>query len=212
MSEYHKEATDEEKEYNLHYTESEMANDLMDTVIASDWMVEVPYNNYGQRGVVDLLGTARSTSLVIELKSNYAVSESTGANEILRQFNKMKDNFFQGSEVQSEDYEEYWLIFSATRENIKHLYENRNMYGTLADDENACSIYIYDGGMAMPLSVVNSKHNIFKGTCDAPFDTFAKYCWNRGLPRDLHFTIESLDEKIEFENQDTISLGQYIED
>ena len=94
---------------------------------------EVHYNHYGSRGVVDLVTVAGygHTTTVRELKSEHAVEKSTGANEILRQFNKQQSYFKKGvedSRIPTEDVR-HKLIFEATQKTIEHVVDNISLYG-----------------------------------------------------------------------------------
>lgn len=94
--------------------------------------VEVFYNNYGSRGYVDLVQNRQNSTFITEIKS-----KPESANSVIRQFNKMKNNFVQGT-----DYDEikprkiYWLVFTASRNNILHLINNSEMYLTIEKQPN----------------------------------------------------------------------------
>jgi len=88
--------------------EDELVNALVQMAKGSGYdRVEVTpeahYNNYGTRGVADLhirrveqlrYGT-KYTDVVYEVKSESAVRSATGANEIIRQYNRMRENFYE---------------------------------------------------------------------------------------------------------------------
>lgn len=100
---------------------------------------EAHYNHYGNRGVVDLyIEKSGWEGTVYEFKSESAVQNVTGANEIIRQFNKMKEYFFRGS---SHDIPSHWihfeLVFTPTPHNVLHLLENADMYASAAKDKPA---------------------------------------------------------------------------
>jgi len=89
--------------------------------------VEVPYNNYGERGYVDLvINTVLDETLIMEIKSN-----PKSANSVLRQFRKMKSNFEEGSEFNFNDKKTYLLVFTASNVNLEHIKNNKEMYQTL---------------------------------------------------------------------------------
>jgi len=89
--------------------------------------VEVPYSNYGERGYVDLVINYGGATRIIELKSNPRT-----ANSVLRQFKKMKSNFLQGTDYQHILPEkEYWLVFTASQQNLQHIKSNKEMYLSL---------------------------------------------------------------------------------
>jgi len=75
------------------------------------------------------------THKIIEVKSEPAVKRATGANEIIRQFNKYRRYFFEddyrGAHPVAEWEEivlQFELCFVPTEYNILHLYDNRAMY------------------------------------------------------------------------------------
>jgi len=89
--------------------------------------VEVPYNNYGERGYVDLVANRRRSSRIIEIKS-----KPQSANSVIRQFQKMKANFVEGTEYESLlPQKHFWLVFTASQKNIEHLKNNKKMYLSL---------------------------------------------------------------------------------
>ncbi|MFC4541251.1 hypothetical protein ACFO5R_04855 [Halosolutus amylolyticus] len=124
-------------------TEDELANSIIDEhrqlseIMEYDFDAypEAHYNHYGNRGVADLYIVEESddrpnaNGFVYELKSEYAVRQATGANEIIRQFNKMREFFFDGS---SHDHPtnlvRFTLGFAGTEYNLRHIYENQEMY------------------------------------------------------------------------------------
>jgi len=127
-------------------TEDELANSIIGQLDDGDadrpWASEVPYNHYGDRGVVDLVhrfgeGSGRDELHVFELKSEYAVEQATGANEILRQFNRHRRYFFDGSDYTRSDYfsVRFELAFTATQSNFEHVRGNWNQYETAVESE-----------------------------------------------------------------------------
>lgn len=70
---------------------------------------EAPYDHYGKRGFADLYIELEKLGLsdtmheridtkeahLIEVKSGSAVKSATGANDIIRQFNQMRQNFYK---------------------------------------------------------------------------------------------------------------------
>lgn len=132
--------------------ESEMATNVISDLHRqvpcreADLEPEVPYNNYGDRGVVDLVveewsdngqKTRGNTQLYIyELKSEYALENATGANEIIRQFQRHKEHFFKGTDQYHEH--KYWsvnfrLLFYATEELVNHVRENKSLYKSVEE-------------------------------------------------------------------------------
>lgn len=142
-------------------SEDKMVNLLIDSK-PSEWNPnfdpEVSYNDYGSRGVVDLVGitefhhtewqidwlkarghtnvAARNRQKAIEIyeiKSEYAIKNATGANEVIRQCKSHEQHFFNGSEYDRSEYDyvDWILHVENTPMNILHLYENMNMYKSL---------------------------------------------------------------------------------
>ncbi len=99
--------------------------------------IEAHYNHYGNRGVADLyVDTSGWQGHVYELKSQSAVEEATGANKILRQFNKMRKYFFEGSDHSVPSSEvKFELCFTPTERNAKHLIENAEMYASAVEND-----------------------------------------------------------------------------
>ncbi|MCU4753997.1 hypothetical protein OB919_18775 [Halobacteria archaeon AArc-curdl1] len=101
---------------------------------------EAHYNHYGDRGVADLyiveeyVGGA-TDGHVYELKSESAVKEATGANEIVRQFNKMREYFFKGSSHKGPDSLTFELCFTPTAYNLRHVVDNLSIYQSTVDQK-----------------------------------------------------------------------------
>lgn len=98
---------------------------------------EAHYNHYGTRGVVDLyLSTGEWDGHLLEFKSEAAVRNVTGANEVIRQFNQMRQYFFDGSQhnlpTQSLLFE---LCFTPSERNIRNLAENAELYASVVEQE-----------------------------------------------------------------------------
>ncbi|RJT05234.1 hypothetical protein [Halococcus sp. IIIV-5B] len=90
---------------------------------------EEHYNHYGDRGVVDLYQTTgRSSGHLYEVKSESAVRHATGANEIVRQFNRMRGHFYPGTDHPVPDEVHFELCFLPTALTARHLVENAEMY------------------------------------------------------------------------------------
>lgn len=79
--------------------ESEITNEYLererDRRGVFEAFVEEPYNHYGQRGQVYLHLDQYNLHTAVEFKSGYEVKKSTGANEIIRQFNKAQNHSLQ---------------------------------------------------------------------------------------------------------------------
>lgn len=106
---------------------------------------EAHYDHYGTRGAADLYiealeDTARPMgdehvfrkterwSYLYEVKSEYAVKQATGANEILRQFTRMRDYFFKDDQYDEPDHLHLELCFLPTPVTWEHVRENESIY------------------------------------------------------------------------------------
>lgn len=104
-----------------------------------EFTVEEPYANYGERGYVDLHVEHRDGSEVsnylYELKSEHALEHVTGANEILRQFNKMREHYGEANRLrQSPGYGTdvaYHLVFEVTERCVEHAMKYLPLYRTV---------------------------------------------------------------------------------
>jgi len=94
-----------------------------------DCFVEVPYNNYGERGYVDLVRNKNHLSQIFELKSS-----PQSANQVIRQFQKMRENFSEGTSIDLRRNKTFYLVFTASQKNIQHLRNNKSMYLSILDD------------------------------------------------------------------------------
>jgi hypothetical protein len=97
--------------------------------------IEAHYNHYGDRGVVDLVGRDTSGRLgrdqevyLFEMKSDAAVKQATGANEILRQFNRMREYFFKDESRRQAEMVNFELVFTPTERALDHFIENVDLY------------------------------------------------------------------------------------
>jgi len=125
--------------------EDELAKAVMeqtkDSFNTHECTPEVHYNHYGSRGVVDLveevqIAEGESPEIVIfEFKSESAVRNATGANEIIRQFNRHKRSFFKGSRFNKVKYVDvsFELAFYATDFNLQHIQSNADLYRSVED-------------------------------------------------------------------------------
>jgi len=109
--------------------------EMDDLSIELNISLEASYNHYGNRGFVDLYAEQQypngyTNGYVFELKSESAVKQATGANEIIRQFNKMREYFFQGGSYSVPNKLNFELCFTPTEYNIRHICKNINMYQT----------------------------------------------------------------------------------
>ena len=100
---------------------------------------EARYNHYGDRGVADLYletvdNVGNTYGHLLELKSESAVREATGANEIIRQYNKMREFFFPGSSHRPPNSEiTIELCFSPSEYNLRHVADNADLYSAAVE-------------------------------------------------------------------------------
>lgn len=120
------------------------ANQLFDGETTVEIETEKHYNYYGDRGVADLfirehMPSGVEDDYVLEFKSDAAIRAATGANEILRQFNRMATYFYKDPEIDlptTRAWEpsniSFSLCFNATPTAYEHLVENYEIYETIA--------------------------------------------------------------------------------
>jgi len=98
---------------------------------------EAHYNHYGTRGVADLhihrkipraVGY-KTESHIYEVKSN-----PKNANEVVRQFNKMSRFFYKDQRHKRPDKIKFELTFVADNSNLKHVYDNKEIYRSVAEE------------------------------------------------------------------------------
>jgi len=127
--------------------EDELAKAVMESSTDRDYynrevQPEVHYNHYGSRGVVDLVEVLQFAEgetpsiTVYEFKSESAVRNATGANEIIRQFNRHKRSFFKGSRYNEVKYVDvsFELAFYATDFNFRHIQSNADLYRSVEEN------------------------------------------------------------------------------
>ena len=122
--------------------EDELATRLVDhyEAVFEDPIVrlEEPYDAAGRQGVVDLYVRRRTPTRVdhvIELKADAAVRQATGANAMLRQFNRMQ-RYFHADEThalrprlgRTEPGARYCLLFAPTPTCVYHVATHRRLY------------------------------------------------------------------------------------
>lgn len=112
-------------------TETEIANQIIENNPKYDFEVEAHYNHYGSRGVVDLVERGGLKTNVYEIKSESALDSVTGANEIVRQFNKHQEFFHKGYSGSLKTELFYFLLFDATKKTLTHIFENRQIYDSI---------------------------------------------------------------------------------
>lgn len=124
-------------------TEDELAAAITNALFDEDttWKPEVHYNHYGDRGVVDLVeersSDGYSSLRIYELKCAAAIDEVSGANDILRQFNRHRSYFFKGTDYKATDWDEvgYELAFAATEKCYNHVMDNWAQYKHVVDSK-----------------------------------------------------------------------------
>lgn len=126
-------------------SESELTTTLLESYDDEERMeqlrVEEPYDHYGNRGVADLYTDDGFAATVYELKSEAALNHVTGANEIVRQFNKLRKYFFQGTGFYPRDRVRFELCFVPTERTINHVRKYQSLYRSSVDADH----FFYDG-------------------------------------------------------------------
>lgn len=130
----------------MSYSEDDLTNGLIhhyqDAEFVHVMEPEAFYNDYGMRGFPDLhmvyewIDDGIIESQLIEVKSEYAVKRATGANEIIRQFNKMRRHFYkaEGQVVPMRQFEwqeiflGFELAFIPSEYTLLHILDNKEMY------------------------------------------------------------------------------------
>ena len=144
-------------------TESELAASIAENMHDGEWAFEVPYNHYGDRGVVDMVQDTKpvegdyNTLRVFELKSDAAVREATGPNEILRQFNRHREYFIEGTGYNPLNYDRisFELTFTTTPFCMNHVKENWLMYESVEDEQLGRGTEIASSVFARPIGYSN---------------------------------------------------------
>ena len=108
---------------------------------------ECPYDHYGNRGVVDLHlrrelvqdgeRTIPHHDYVYEMKSDAAVREATGANEILRQFNRARQYFYRDDSRSAPLDVHFELLFDITPTTVRHIQQNYQLYHAVNEGDLA---------------------------------------------------------------------------
>ena len=122
--------------------------------------LEVPYNNYGTRGVVDLVGIERVDGrryiTSMEFKSESAVRNATGANEIIRQFTRQVENFDSHDDYgRRGDYITHVLAFYPTQHVVDHINENLELYQTVKQQYDNVGVCLKHPNADAPLVLTN---------------------------------------------------------
>lgn len=140
------------------FTEDEMVNRLIEFArdreqteenLEVECHPEAHFNHYGDRGVVDLLVRNRVSKSeygrnehvqdnIYEVKSEVAINAVTGANEIIRQWNKARRFFYKDEDRRIADFANFKLLFIASPETIRHVVANVDMYSS-SEDNDLCT-------------------------------------------------------------------------
>ena len=147
---------------------------------------EAHYNHYGTRGVADLYLTEGSSSgHLYELKSESAIRQDTGANAVIRQFNKMGEYFFEGSDHSvPKNYLTFELCFTPSEFAIRHLAENGGLYSSLPEktfgfesvvDRVSTQICMRHPDDVQPIIFYSVNLDMREGIISSPDSSFAEY-------------------------------------
>ena len=148
----------------------------------ADFWLEVPYNHYGNRGYVDAVLAWEPTGEdeptyyeIVEVKSDSAIRHATGANEVIRQANKMAAYFIQGQESEIVDTEnhKYRIDIIDTEYNRQHLLENYELYQSIHDADPDLTPAIQVNLVSQEGLKKASLHNVrewIEGESDEPID------------------------------------------
>ncbi|MFC7164554.1 hypothetical protein [Halospeciosus flavus] len=119
-----------------------------DDIVSFDISVEEPYNHYGERGVVDIYVDQTHSDggdpddYIFEMTSDATLDAVTGANEILRQFQRMVKYFYEddGHSFYHQDFRNpdrhpvsFCLVFAPTTRCVKHVFDNLELYAETAE-------------------------------------------------------------------------------
>jgi len=143
------------KEDDMAMKLAEMAeSDLYDRINAD---YEKHYNHYGSRGVADLYvqqfedDWRRDT--VYEIKADPAIRAATGANEIIRQFNRMCKYFYAGIEEayppRGSTTPSAELTFVASELSFEHLKDNFSIYESIHGESVDAAVGSVETGVAI---------------------------------------------------------------
>lgn len=124
---------------------------------------EKHYNHYGTRGVIDLYSRRGKDTIrekrrdhLYEVKSN--VKSVDKCNEIVRQFQKMKENFYKGTELKRPSKVAFELVFTPSEKIFEHFQKNISIYQTLhnSDFNNRSFVSFRHPEKITPVVVTNS--------------------------------------------------------
>lgn len=148
--------------------------------VGVEFETECHYNHYGDRGVADLF--VRETDYVggvesdyiYEFKSDAAIESATGANEILRQFNRMVSYFYKDEDIDlpksgswTNAEVTFELCFNATPAAYEHVMENIEMYQTVSHPRissslrDVRSIVTFRSELRGPCTIASSTDTVF---------------------------------------------------
>lgn len=126
--------------------------------------LESHYNHFGDRGAVDVYVERRTIVQLYELKSEQALENSSGANEIIRQFNRMQDYYFKDESNNNTTKDiEYILAFYPTGKTIQRLKDNLALYNNITGREkeklametrvHVSKVILHDGKQNIPANL-----------------------------------------------------------
>jgi len=120
---------------------------------------EFHYSYYGERGVADLFSRDKEANGIFdsvrEIKAN-----PENANKVIRQFNRMLNYFYKGTDLSKPDESLYELCFLATQSNLNHVQKNKEMYQSVFENHKDVIITFRHPQNITPVHAFSSKINI----------------------------------------------------
>jgi len=117
------------------------------------------YSYYGTRGVADIFlrkeEPGNTWDILREIKSR-----PKNANKVIRQFKKMINYFYKGTELVKPDNVIFELCFLATQSNFQHVKENSPMYQSVFENHEDVIITFRHPENTTPVHAFSSKTNI----------------------------------------------------
>lgn len=114
------------------------------TVVDCRIYPEAHYNHYGSRGVADLYiqkevndesGYHRRLDSIYEIKSESAIQQASGANEIIRQYNRMREHFYKDESRDEPELAFFELVIIPSTVTIDHFIQNFELYKEVSRNE-----------------------------------------------------------------------------
>jgi len=157
----------------MEYTEDDLTSELIkktqepsvdDDLKISSVETECHYNNYGSRGYVDLVVEKKYQSQyeaeylhLYEIKSDLT---KYSANEVVRQFTKMYENFVPGSKFRGAKNPSIELCVIPSVENYKWILENREMIRNIFEKYDYSRVTFRHPNDTSPVHVFTSSISI----------------------------------------------------